>query len=394
MLALALLLASPHPAVQAQDTLPTRVLEAARRRQDEITRIRLESANRDVLTQANLARINARLLSTNAELDRTATEMAQTQNRQERVAVLADAAPTILTRLRNAEERILAANRSVAFRAADRVVIIERGLEALRLKARALNRTALAFNAGFDLSAVASPASFNHFDSSVETLRRLSGEKQRPALDMVMGWLKKGVPGIPIVSSIAGLVVNAFASQSDSKRAAELKSAGEQMLCIAAVSQTALERLGAIRRASDRLERLSVEVEQRADQGGLALRNAVSHPNGETFEAFVRRSYGDLATDENRRDLPYNRLEPAMLSVAAAARLEYDLSRSSADLSALLGDTLLEAPVIPTCTDESKELAGRFEKLRPAVRDLRSSLGALASADDGIAVFVPPLPGR
>ncbi len=108
----------------------------------------------------------------------------------------------------------------------------------------------------------------------------------------------------------------------------------------------------------------------------------------------MRRTYGDLANDEARADLPYNRLESAMLSVAAAARLEYDLSRSSADLSSLLGDALLEPPAVPTCTDESKELAGRFNRLRPAVRDLRTSLAALASADDGIAVFVPPLPGR
>ena len=103
---------------------------------------------------------------------------------------------------------------------------------------------------------------------------------------------------------------------------------------------------------------------------------------------------GDLAGEEARRDLPYNRLEAAMLSVAAAARLEYDLSRSSADLGALLGDALLEPPSVPTCGDESKELAGRFDRLRPAVKELRTSLAALASVDDGIAVFVPPLPGR
>ncbi len=96
---------------------------------------------------------------------------------------------------------------------------------------------------------------------------------KRPALDMVMGWLKSGVPGIPIVSSIAGLVVNAFSSQSDGKRAAELKTAGEQMLCIAAVSQGALEKLAMVRTASERLERLSVEVEQNAEQGSVAASN-------------------------------------------------------------------------------------------------------------------------
>ena len=112
---------------------------------------------------------------------------------------------------------------------------------------------------------MASPASFENFDSAVETLRKLSGERQRPALDMVMGWLKSGVPGIPVVSSIAGLVVNAFSSQSDSKRAGELKKAGEQMLCIAAVSQGALERLGAVRRASDRLERLGLRDVRRTE---------------------------------------------------------------------------------------------------------------------------------
>jgi hypothetical protein len=396
MLALIILIAGAPRSerVQQQDTLPIRLLEAAQRRQDDISRLRIESAHREATTQANLAQLNSRLRTASAELDRTAMAVAQTQNRQDRMGMLADAAPTLLNRLKSTEERILAANRATAFRASDRVVIIERGLDALRLKAHALNRTALAFNAGFDLSAVASPASFNNFDSALETLRKLSGERQRPALDMVVGWLKSGVPGIPVVSSIAGLVVNAFSSQSDNRRAADLKKAGEQMLCIAAVSQGALEKLGAVRRASERLERLSVEVEQRAEQGSAALRSAVGYPSGESFEAYMRRSFGDLASEDGRRDLPYNRLEPAMLSVAAAARLEYDLSRSSADLSAILGDAMLEPPAVPTCTDESKELAGRFDRLRPAVRDLRSSLAALASADDGIAVFVPPLPGR
>jgi hypothetical protein len=241
---------------------------------------------------------------------------------------------------------------------------------------------------------VASPASFDNFDSAVQTLRSLSSERQRPALDMVTGWLKGGGVGIPVVSSLAGLVVGMFSSQSDNKRAAELKRAAQQMMCIAAVSQSALERLGSVRRASDRLEQLSSEVVQRAVQGGAALRTSVSHPSGETFEAYMRRTYGDLASDEVRRELPYNRLEPAMLGVAAAARLEYDLSRSSADLSALLGDALLESRSVPACNDETKELAGRFEKLRPAVRELQASLGVIASADDGIAVFVPPLPGR
>lgn len=390
MLALTLLLGI----VSLQDTTPVRTLELARRRDAEISRLRVDAANREAATQATIARLNSQLRTASAELDKAADDVGKTSNRQERIGALADAAPSLLSRLKSTEERIMAANRATAFRASDRVIIIERGLEALRLKAHALNRTALAFNAGFDLSAVASPASFNNFDSSVETLRKLSGERQRPALDMVMGWLKSGVPGIPVVSSIAGLVVNAFSSQSDGKRAAELKKAGEQMLCIAAVSQGALEKLSAVRRASDRLERLSIEVEQRAEQGGAALRTSVSYPTGETFEAYMRRTFGDLAADDARRDLPYNRLEGAMLSVAAAARLEYDLSRSSADLGALLGDALLEAPSVPTCNDESKELAGRFDKLRPAVRDLRTSLNALASADDGIAVFVPPLPGR
>ena len=61
---------------------------------------------------------------------------------------------------------------------------------------------------------------------------------------------------------------------------------------------------------------------------------------------------------------------------------------------ALLGDALLESRAVPACNDETKELSGRFEKLRPAVRELQTSLGVIASADDGIAVFVPPLPGR
>lgn len=377
-----------------QDTTPVRTLELARRRDDEIKRLRIDAANREATNQATIARLNSQLRTASAELDKTAAEVGKTTNRQDRIAALADAAPTLLTRLKSTEERIMAANRATAFRASDRVIIIERGLEALRLKAHALNRTALAFNAGFDLSAVASPASFDNFDSAIQTLKSLSTDRQRPALDMVTGWLKGGGPGIPVVSSLAGLVMGMFSSQSDSKRAADLKKAAQQMMCIAAVSQSALERLGTVRRASDRLERLSAEVEQRAEQGGAALRTSVSQPSGETFEAYMRRTYGDLASDSARRELPYNRLEPAMLGVAAAARLEYDLSRSSADLSAVLGEALLESRAVPACNDEAKELAGRFEKLRPAVRELQASLGVIASADDGIAVFVPALPGR
>ena len=312
---LSLTLALTVSTLAVQDTTPVRVLELARRRDAEISRLRVESANREASTQATIARLNSQLRAASAELDKAAEEVGRTTSRQDRIGALADAAPTLLSRLKSTEERILAANRAIAFRASDRVVIIERGLEALRLKAHALNRTAIAFNAGFDLSAVASPASFDHFDSAVQTLRSLSSERQRPALDMVTGWLKGGGVGIPVVSSLAGLVVGMFSSQSDSKRAAELKKAAQQMMCIAAVSQSALERLGSVRRASDRLERLSSEVEQRAQQGGAVLRTSVSHPSGETFEAYMRRTYGDLASDDARRELPYNRLEPAMLGV-------------------------------------------------------------------------------
>jgi hypothetical protein len=83
-----------------------------------------------------------------------------------------------------------------------------------------------------------------------------------------------------------------------------------------------------------------------------------------------------------------------MLAVASAARLEYDLSRSSSDLGAQLSDALAEPPAVPACADEVKELTTRYARLRPAVRDLRESLAALASAEEGIAVFVPSLPGR
>ena len=194
---------------------------------------------------------------------------------------------------------------------------------------------------------------------------------------------------------LAGVLLNAFGTGGgDGKKTDDLKKAGERILCIAAVSQTALERLGAVRRASARLERLALDVEHRASRSGGAVREAVAHQNGESFEAYVRRTYGDLAPDSTRRELPYSRLETALLSVAAAARLEYDLSRSSADLGAMLEEAMVEPPSVPACVEASRELGSRYEKLRPAVRDLRASLAALAAADDGIAAFIPPLPGR
>jgi hypothetical protein len=379
----------------AQDSVPpSKLLESARRRASEIERLRSESANRDDATQANLARIDASLRAAGAELERSAAAVAQMQTREQRIDAIADIGPTLLARVRSTEERLIAANRAQSLRAADRVVIIERGLEALRLKAHALHSTAVSFNAGFDLGSIASPASFSAYSSSLETVRSLSAEQQRPMVDFVKNLLSNVTSGVPIVSSLAGLVTSALASQSDNRRSDEMKRAGERLLCVAAVSQNALEGLGSVRRASDRLERLSAEVERRASVGEDALRSAVSYGSGESFDAFMRRTFGDLATEGVRKDLPYGKLEEAMLSVASAARLEYDLSRSSDDLGVQLHDALSEPAAIAACSAEVKELTTRYARLRPAVRDLRESLVALASVEEGIAVFVPSLPGR
>ena len=64
------------------------------------------------------------------------------------------------------------------------------------------------------------------------------------------------------------------------------------------------------------------------------------------------------------------------------------------DLATELGSALQEPTAVTTCPSENAELKARFENLRPAVRNLTESLTSLASADDGIAVFVPALPGR
>ncbi|MDZ4674582.1 MAG: hypothetical protein SGI84_09010 [Gemmatimonadota bacterium] len=397
MLPILAVLLSAVAAVPAQvpDSLPpSRILEAARLRTSDVARLRAEALRRDAATEANLAQFGVQLRAASAELDRTTASVAQSRTTQERIDALAEVAPSLLTRVRRTEERLLATSRAQSVRAADRVVLIERGLEALRLKAQALHRTAVAFNAGFDLGALASPASFREFDSAVGRLRGLTAERQRSALDLVIGWLKDGVPGVSIVGSMAGVVVNAFSGPTDNRRSAELKQAGDRLLCIAAVSQAAMDRLGGVRASSSRLEQLSLEVEERAAQSGVGMREAVGYRTGESFESFVRRTHGDLAVDEARQGLPFTRLEPAMLGVAAAARLEYDLSRSSADLSTQLGLALYDPPVIPACTAETQELVGRYAQLHGAVRELQESLAALASADDGIAVFVPPLPGR
>ena len=377
----------------AQDSAtPQSALAVARLRDADIARIRSESAHRDAQAQRTIAALGARLASSSANLQQALAGVSAAQPRERRLDALASAAPELLDRIRSGDARYAADARGLTFRATDRVIVIERGLESLQLKADALHSTAMAFNAGFDMGALASPASFSSFEPSIEKLRNLTAEKQRGAIDLLVGWIKK-VPGASVVSSLAGVVVDALSNPSDSKKTDDMKVAGQRLLCIAAVSQTALDQMASVRRASERLEQLADEVRQRAAAGGSAIRAAVQQKPDESFEAFMRRTYGDLATDATRQPLPYDKIEPALLPVAAAARLEYDLSRSSADLSTELTTALQSAPVT-SCPDENRELQSRLAALRPAVRNLAESLTSLASADDGIAVFVPPLPGR
>src|ERR671919_250613 len=75
-------------------------------------------------------------------------------------------------------------------------------LEALQLKAHALRGTAVSFNAGFDLAAVASPASFSAFQSSIDALRAMTSEKQRPMLDLVVQLVTSTTSGVPVVSAL------------------------------------------------------------------------------------------------------------------------------------------------------------------------------------------------
>ncbi len=378
----------------AQDSASARrMLAVARTRDAEIGRIRSESAAREGEMRRNIDQLNARLHANTAELQQTLAGIGTLQSRDQKLDALADAAPQLIGRIRGNEDRYAADARTVTLRATDRVIVIERGLESLRLKANALHTTAVAFNAGFDLGSLASPTSFSTFESSIQALKSLTTEKQRGPIDMLVGWLKK-VPGVPIVSSLAGVVVNAMSNPVDTRKAPDMKAAGERLMCIAVVSQSSLERMESVRRASERLERLSADVERRATAGGNAIQSAVSLRPNESFESFMRRTYGDLASDSTRRPLPYDKIEPALLTVAAAARLEYDLSRSSADLATELVAALQEPTPVTNCPDENHELRTRFDNLRPAVRNLTESLTSLASADDGIAVFVPALPGR
>ena len=390
-----ILIATAGAELGAQDSLPpSQLLETAKRRTGEIERLRDEAASRDAATQATIARIDAKLRAASTALDQSANTLTQLRTREQRIDALADAGPALIARVRSTEERLIAANRAQSVRAADRVVLIERGLEALRLKAHALHSTAVSFNAGFDLASVASPASFGAYGSALETLRSATSEHQRPMMELVTGLLTNATSGVPVVASLAGLVTSVFAAQSDGRRSDELKRASERLLCIGVVSQSALDGLGGVRRASERLERLAAQVEQRAVSGGEALRASIDFTPGESFDTYVRRSYGDLVAEGARKDLPYSKLERAMLGVASAARLEYDLSRSSDDLAAQLSDALAEPLATPACAPEVKELTARYGRLRPAVGALKESLSALASAEEGLAVFVPPLPGR